>query len=251
MTTLPNPLKLYKRLATSKGRLEAQAFLVEGNKAIDQIITSRPAEILEILTVHELSPAYRKFPTRNITESQCRYISSAQTPQGIIAVVRMPEGIYSYRLPVNPGKHVLLFDDIQDPGNAGTLIRTGAAFGFSGVIMSDKCADPLSPKCVQATAGSLLSLWIRKTRSYVNLAQQLKDSSFTIYAADADGIHSPSSLKHRGKLLLALGNEAAGLSKRMLELADFRIRVNIKRENAESLNVATCGAILMYLISQA
>jgi TrmH family RNA methyltransferase len=251
MITSPNPLKWYKRLATSKGRLEAQAFLVEGNKAIDQIRVSRPTDIFEILTVHELPSTYRQFPARMITESQCRYISSTQTPQGIMAVVRMPEGIYSDRLPVNPGKHVLLFDDIQDPGNTGTLIRTGAAFGFSGIIMSDKCADPLSAKCVQATAGSLLSLWIRKTGSYVNLAQRLKDLSFTVYAADADGIHSPSSMKHRGKLLLALGNEAAGLSKRMLELADFRIRVNIKRENAESLNVAACGAILMYLIAQA
>jgi len=247
MAAPPNPLKWYKRLSTGKGRLEVGAFLVEGDKAISQIMASHPNEIMEILTVQEPPPTYRQFPVRAITESQCHYICSTRTPQGIIAVVRLPEEIYSDRLPDNPGTHIVLLDGIQDPGNVGTLIRTAAAFDFSGIIMSDKCADPLSPKCVQAASGTILSIWIRRTNSYVNLAQGLKDTGFTTVAADVNGREATSVLDRRERLLLALGNEGAGLSGEILELADYRLGVPTKRENAESLNVAACGAILMYL----
>ena len=250
MAAPSNPLKWYKKLATGKGRLEARAFLVEGDKAIGQIIASRPDEILEILTVQEPPPAYQRFPLRVITESQCHYVCNTQTPQGIIAVVKLPEEIYTDRLPDNPGTHILLLDGIQDPGNAGTLMRTAAAFGFSGIIMSGKCADPLSPKCVQAAAGTMLSIWIRRTNSYVNLARTLKDTSFSIVAADVNGSDTTSVLEHKDRLLLALGNEGVGISGEILELADYRLGVPTKREKAESLNVAACGAILMYLSTQ-
>jgi TrmH family RNA methyltransferase len=245
------PLKWYRRLATAKGRQEAGAFAVEGKKAISQIIAGHADKILEILTVDEPPPDFRRFPAGRITESQCRYVSGTQTPQGIIAIVRVPEGIYSSRLPENPGKRILLLDGVQDPGNTGTLIRTAAAFDFSGIIMSGKCADPLSPKCVQAASGTTLSVWIRRTESYVKLAQQLKMSGFTTLAADIDGNDSPSVAAQNEQLILALGNEAAGLSKEILDLADYRLYVPIKRAKAESLNVAACGAILMYLSTRA
>lgn len=250
MTTPANPIKWYRKLSAGKGRLEAGAFLVEGDKAINQIITSNPDEILEILTVSERPSIYDQFPTRSITERQCRYICNTQTPQGVMAVVRLPEGIYSKQLPDNPGTRVLLLEDIQDPGNAGTLIRTAAAFDFSLIIMSNKCADPLSPKCVQAASGTTLSISIRRTNSYIELAQQLKATGFTIIAADVDGIDTTSILERQERLVLGLGNEAAGLSVEILDLANYRLAIPIKRDGAESLNVAACGAILMYLSTQ-
>jgi TrmH family RNA methyltransferase len=225
-------------------------FLVEGNNAINQIIASRPGEILEILAVQEPPAAYQRFPVRIISESQCRYICNTRTPQGITAVVRVPEGIYTDRLPDDPGTHILLLDDVQDPGNVGTLIRTAAAFDFSGVILSGKCADPLSPKCVQAASGTILSISIRRTNRYIDLARQLKDTGFTVIAADVNGNETASVLERQEKLLLALGNEAAGLSAKILELADYRLSIPTIKKKAESLNVASCGAILMYLSTQ-
>jgi TrmH family RNA methyltransferase len=250
MTTPANPLKWYRKLSTGKGRLEAGAFLVEGDKSISQIIASHPDEILEILTVSEPPREYEQFPARTITERQCRYICNTQTPQGVMAVVRLPERIYSDLLPDNPGTRVLLLEDIQDPGNAGTLIRTAAAFDFSVIIMSGKCADPLSPKCVQAASGTTLSISMRRTNGYIELARQLKASGFTIIAADVDGSDAIPIMDRQDRLLLALGNEAAGLSEEILELADYQLAIPIKRDRAESLNVATCGAILMYLSTQ-
>jgi len=241
------PLKWYRKLASEKGRLEAGAFAVEGERAIKQIADSRPAEIIEIVAANELPPFYRNYPVRYVTENQFRSISSTVTPQGILAVVRLPQDTYTEELPDHIGSRVLLLEDIQDPGNAGTLIRTATAFDYSGVILSGKCADPFSPKCVQATAGTVLALWLRRTQRYLDLIAALKKRGYSLVAADLDGAEDTSVLRCKEKLVLALGSEASGLSQNILSLADHRFRIPIAREKAESLNVATSGAICMYL----
>jgi TrmH family RNA methyltransferase len=250
MASSLKPLKWYKSLSTRKGRLSAGAFLVEGERAVSQVITVKPGDIQEILVAGDIPSLYSEFTVRSLNESQFKNISGTRTPQGIAAVVKSPPGIYSDDLPIPVGGKILLLEDIQDPGNAGTLIRTAAAFGYSGVIMTEKCADPLSPKCVQATAGSVLSVWIRRTSGYLELIRQLQDIGYTVIAADLDGTENPSILKNRMKLVLALGNEASGLSEELLEISAYRIRIPTIREKAESINVAACGAICMYLSSQ-
>jgi TrmH family RNA methyltransferase len=249
MTPALKPLKWYKSLSTRKGRLSAGAFLVEGERAVSQLIVTRPGDIEEILVAGDIPSLYSGFTIRSLTESQFNTISSTRTPQGIAAIVKSPQGIYSDDLPFEPGDKLLLLEDIQDPGNAGTLIRTAAAFGYSGVIMSEKSADPLSPKCVQSTAGSVLSVWIRRTSGYMKLIRQLQDNDYAVIAADLAGTEDPSILKNRKKLILALGNESSGLSGELLAVSAHRIRIPTIREKAESLNVAVCGAILMYLSS--
>lgn len=243
------PLKWYKELAGKKGRLNAGAFSVEGDRAIRQIMSVHPDEITEIVAIEEPPSVYRDYPVRLVTESQFRSISSTKTPQGIMAVVRTPEDIYSACLPQDAGKKILLLEDIQDPGNTGTLIRTAAAFDFSGVILTENCADPLAPKCVQSTAGAVLSVWLRRTAQYLELVRSLRRDGYSLIAAELNGSDESSALK-QGKLLLALGNEAAGLSKALLDEADYRLRIPTARHKAESLNVAACGAILMYLSSE-
>ncbi len=249
MSQLLKPLKWYKKLDTEKGRLEAGAFLAEGDRAIRQIIDGHPDEIIEIVTMRQLPAFYRDYPVRHVTDSQFRSICNTKTPQGTMAVVRVPRDMYSSRLPANTGPKVLLLEDIQDPGNVGALIRTASAFDYSGAILTEKCADPLSPKCVQATAGSVLSVWLRRTDRYLELAETLKESGFILVAADLSGKEAPSALRKGEKLLLALGSEASGLSQTLIDMSDYRFKVPIAREKAESLNVAACGAICMYLSS--
>jgi TrmH family RNA methyltransferase len=225
-------------------------FLVEGNRAIGQIIDSNPGQIVEILTVAEPLPVYRDYTVRLITESQFHSISTTRTPQGTMAIVRVPMDFYSNGLPDDPGSKILLLEDVQDPGNVGTLIRTAAAFDFAGVIMTEDCADPLSPKCVQSSAGAVLSVWLRRTAAYTGFVSSLKEKGYRLVAADLDGTAEPAVLCGQDKMLLALGNEAAGLSEEILDVADYRLWIPMVREKAESLNVAACGAICMYLSSQ-
>lgn len=241
------PLNSYKKLDNIKSRLGLGIFLVEGKRAVYHIIQMFPERIVELLLLEGSLPLATSHKCRFLTARQFQSISQMETPQKIMAVVRLPEYVYADSLPANPGPRILCLEDVQDPGNVGTLIRTAAAFDFDGVILSEKCADPFSPKCVQASAGCLLSVWIRRSGVYPGLVQQLQRNGFSFVAADISGTTDPSVLKNREKLVLALGNEARGLSQKLLQLADTRIQIPIDQGKAESLNVATSGAILMYV----
>jgi len=249
MNTPLKPLKWYKTLTAGKGRREAGAFLVEGERAIRQVVNSHPEAVIEIVTIDEPPPTLRNYPVRLLTENQFHAICLTRTPQGIMAVIRLPRDTYSHWLPENPGAKVLLLEDIQDPGNVGTLIRTAAAFDFSGVILTEKCADPFSPKCVQSTAGTVLSVWLRRTARYLELVEGLRKSGHWLVATAINGTADPSALR-QSRLLLALGNEASGLSEAVLTTADYSLTIPTVPEKAESLNVAACGAICMYLSCQ-
>ncbi len=249
MSEALKPLVWYKKLSGKKERLGASVFLVEGPRAVMQVIASAPNSILEILATDEIVDTYNDYPTRIITDKQLKSICSAQHPQGLVAVVRLPSNVYSDDLPDYTGSRLLLLEDVQDPGNLGTLIRTAAAFDFDGVMLTPKCADPFSPKCVQASAGAMLSVWVRVTSDYVLLANKLKSRGYALVAANLGGSDDLSLLSNN-KLLLALGNEASGLSSTVLKIADIRLQIPINQNKAESLNVATCGAICMYLSSR-
>ena len=249
MITPLKPLKWYRKLSSQKSRLESEAFAVEGDRAIRQIIKVSPESIMEIVAFEDPPVTYQKYPTRILSEKQFQSVCNTRTPQGIMAIVRFPPQTYSETFPATIGNKILLLQDIQDPGNIGTLIRTAAAFGFSGIIMTAGCADPFSPKVVQASAGSILALWLRRTTNYGELVLDLKEQGFIIAAADVHGTDQPSILSGQDKLVLALGNEASGLSADILTMADHCVGIPININKAESLNVAVSGAILMFLAS--
>jgi TrmH family RNA methyltransferase len=242
-------LKWYKGLSAREGRTEAGAFLVEGRRAIDQVIRSSPESIVEVLYSGEAPLTYGAYALRPLSHVQMQSISSAVTSQGIVAVVSLPADTYSELLPGEAGSRVLLLEDIQDPGNVGTLIRTAAAFDYSAVILTEKCADPFSPKCIQSSAGSVLSLWIRRSAAYMDLVDELKKQGYSLFTTDLQGTEDPSLLRGPDRLMLALGNEAAGLSAALLDKSDHTIKISISGSKAESLNVAACGAICMHLSS--
>lgn len=240
-------MKRYRDLADKKGRQEVGLFLVEGHRAIRQVLTSRPEAVLEIIVTAEHASRYEGTPVRTATRTQLETMCHTKTPQGAVAVVRRPEDVYADQLPDDVGPRVLLLEAIQDPGNVGALIRTAAAFDYSLVILSEESADPFAPKSVQASSGTVLSVVIRRTSAYLNLLRRLKDRWYRVAVADVRGADSPSRLREPERLVFALGNEAAGPTAEMLGLADHRVRIPIHAQRAESLNVAACGAIGMYL----
>lgn len=245
--TTSHLIRRLKALSSKRERVEAGLFVVEGERAIRQILGSRPDDVVEIIATNEKASGFKERPVRKLSARQFRAIASAKTPQGILAVVRQPPDCYSGRPPKDPGNRILLLEDVQDPGNVGTLIRTAAAFGFTGVILSEKCADPFSPKCVQAAAGSTLSVWIRNTSGYLRLADELRGQGYPLATADLRGEAEPAALRGSKRLVLALGNEAAGPTRALIEMSDSRFKIPIRRDHADSLNVAACGAIAMFL----
>ena len=243
------PITWYKSLAESKNRRQYGYFLIEGKRAVDQVLTHHRDSVEELLCTDEIAPSITTIPVRIISAAHMKSICTSRTPQGIAALVRIPDDIYTDNIPaLNTRGRVLLLEHIQDPGNVGTLIRTAAAFGIDGVILSGQCADPFSPKVIQSTAGSILSVWIRKTDRYLPLTDTLKEKyGCKMIAADLNG-SDIRGFSDPGAHILALGNEGSGLSGELLGRCDCRIRIPIEKDNAESLNVAVSGAILMFVL---
>jgi TrmH family RNA methyltransferase len=240
-------LKWYKTLSDSKIRQQEGYFLVEGFRAVEQIAKEFPESVDEIVGTEDAGAIYRRsFPVRTLSRSQLDYISSSRTPQGIVAVVKLPPECYSSELPKEHGTSVLLLEHVQDPGNVGTLIRTAAAFNYSGVLLSWQCADPFSPKVVQSSAGAILSVWIRRTESYLEMASRLKADGLVILAADVHGRQHLESADRSH--VLALGNEGIGLSSELLNISDYSFRIPFDNKKVESLNVAVSGAIAMFCL---
>jgi RNA methyltransferase, TrmH family len=240
------PLKRYKDLTGSAERRESGCFLVEGERAIRQISLAHPKAVVELLSTETPPGNMVDYPVRLLTDKQFRSASHSTTPQGLLAVVELPADVYSYSLPDEAGSRVLLLEDVQDPGNVGTLVRTASAFGYDGIVLSPGCADPFSPKCVQAAAGSVLSLWLRRTDRYLDMAAALAERGYELVAAALNGTDEPSLLRSE-RLVLALGNEGSGISDGLRSLAGSLFRLPVIPEKAESLNVAVCGGICMYL----
>jgi TrmH family RNA methyltransferase len=243
------PLSWYSDLSNPRVRREQGFFIIEGRRAIEQVLATSPSSVDEILLTEETAgnPEIKKYPcpVRAVTERQFKTIVASKTPQGIAAVVRIPEGSHGPSLPKNAGDRILLLEGVQDPGNVGALVRSAAAFDYAGIIMSGECADPFGPKSVQASAGSILAVWVRRTEEYLGVAKNLQTNGFSLIAADPRG-ETMGAGHVRRKHVIMLGNEGAGLSNRLLDCADKKVRIPMNDKKAESLNVAISGAIMMY-----
>lgn len=244
-----NSLKWYESLSTKKGRRETGCFMVEGVRSVEWLVQSYRSQLVELIAEENFSANVGMPVDRWVTSSQFKRFSQMQTPQGVAAVVRIPEQAYSDQLPAGPGEKILFLENVQDPGNVGSCIRCAAAFGFSGIVMTDQCADPFAPKCVQSSAGSLLALWYRRHVNATGMIQNLQQSGYKLVAMDLNGEPLEKATQSLSRIVLALGNEGEGLSQRILSLADIRWTIPMDRSRAESLNVAASGAIGMYEFS--
>ncbi len=244
------PLSWYKSLHEAKSRREENAFLVQGARAIAQISRACPGCIHELVVQEKDAPQQELvYPVRIVSHPQFRSLCTSANPSGPLAVVKIPDGAYSARLPSRKGDKLLVLEGIQDPGNVGALVRSAAAFDFSGILLSDKCADPFGPKAVQASAGSVLSLWVRKTEEYATLLAGLAAEGYHCIAADVGGKETLRPAKS-SKIIVILGNEGSGLGPDTLRLANQVVRIPICERNVESLNVAVSGALFMYVLSR-
>jgi|WetSurMetagenome_2_1015567.scaffolds.fasta_scaffold00027_58 tRNA G18 (ribose-2'-O)-methylase SpoU len=245
------PISFYKSLRDAKARRESAMFLVEGVRAISQIARSRPECIVELLVPEKIRPpAGLAFPVRFVSAPQFRSLCLSVTPAGPIALVRIPAGANADALPDKTGARVLALEDVQDPGNVGALVRSAAAFDFSGVLLSDKCADPFGPKAVQASAGTVLSLWVRKTKRFHSFLRELAGKGYCCIAADMRGGETPRA-RGSSHMVLIMGNEGNGVSSEGLGCANVLMRIPINADKAESLNVAASGAVCMYALTRA
>lgn len=167
-----------------------------------------------------------------------------KTPQGILCVVRMPE----YRLEEileGDGGLYLILEDIQDPGNLGTMIRTGEGAGLSGVIMSSHTVDIFNPKTIRATMGSIYRVPYVYVNDLTDAIEAVKAAGIKTYAAHLDGRTAYDKENYCGATAFLIGNEGNGLGRETADMADRYVRIPMLGK-VESLNAAIAGALFMY-----
>ena len=229
----------------AKARNEQELFVVEGRKMFQEV----PEEWLKQVYVSESFFAENDkmlagYTYEIVSDSVFKAVSDTQTPQGILCLVRKPQ----YRLEEllkGADTHLLILESIQDPGNLGTMLRTGEGAGISGVVMNHTTVDLFNPKTIRSTMGSIFRVPFFVTEDLHETIRQLQNAQISVYAAHLEGSVCYDTPDYTKGTAFLIGNEGNGLTKETAALADTYIRIPMGGQ-LESLNAAMAAGILMY-----
>lgn len=269
-STSNSKVKELIRLRTkSRAREEEGLFLVEGPRMAEEI----PSEQIDCLYVSQ-SYGQKNKERLNLLQAEgirmevlsdevFARVSDTQTPQGVLASVHMlkyefcdivggRKGIHADGREVKNTLHgranlplVLVLDNLQDPGNVGTILRTAEAAGATGILMSRDCVDVYNPKVIRSTMGAVFRLPFFCSDDLVKDIEELKLRGLKVYAAHLEGRRDYDREDYRCGCAFLIGNEGNGLRPDVAACADFRIRIPMEGQ-VESLNAAVAASILMF-----
>lgn len=239
--------KIIQLKEKAKARRSTKTFTVEGIKMFLEIPENELADTYVTESFEkENSEVLSGKKYQVVSDSVFKKISDTITPQGILAVVKQK----SYTVEeIIEGRDktkscIVVLDRLQDPGNLGTIVRTGEGAGISGIIMSSDCADIYNPKVIRSTMGSIFRVPFAVVEDLPTAVETLRRSGIVTYAAHLKGeLYNSGTLSDDCALLI--GNEAKGLSQKVSDKADKLIKIPMEGK-VESLNAAVATAILMY-----
>lgn len=251
-------MKYLLSLQTKRGRVKEGRFLAEGVRLLEAALAAGRRPRVVYYAPSELSPRGRELvrdfgkrgvATASISVRECNRLGDAETGQGIVAVFDTPQSRLTEAL-ARKHRRVLLCDRIADPGNLGTLIRTGSAFGFDLVITTAGSAEAFGPKTIRATMGAIFTSTIIAGADAGEATAWVKRTGYTLYDADVAGQPLMPDLRIPDRAALMVGSEAFGADPAVRRAADVHVRIPMAA-GTESLNVAVAGAILMFRLSSA
>ena len=254
-------IKKVKSLKLKKYRELRKIFFVEGARIVKEALVSS-AEIKEIIISEKASENEDIAETicmanklgcdiYTVSETVFKSISETTNPQGILATIKMAdydleEMIIAKSIDVcKCDKYFVILDEIKDPGNMGTIIRTADAAGFNGVIVSKGCVDVYNSKVLRSTMGSIFHIPINLSQDLSYALKEIKSKNIRVYAAHTKGNLYYYEADMTQSTAIVIGNEAFGISDKTMELADELISIPITGR-AESLNASVAAGILMY-----
>lgn len=231
-------IRYVKSLQDKKQRQKYNQFIVEGEKSITELLKS-PFQIVKLYGLEQWlidqNIVANRFDIEAVTQDELRQMSSHQAPQKALALVKIPD--YGKISPASA--FILGLDEIQDPGNLGTIIRIADWYGISHIICSKGCTDVYNPKCINSTMASFLRVKV----VYADLVETAQALNLPILVAVFDGLNI-----HKDKLpdsgMLVIGNEGHGVNDRIIAKAKLKLTIPRFGE-AESLNAAVSTAILL------
>lgn len=228
-------LKLIKNLQQKKYRNEKGLFVMEGKKAVEELLESG-FEVFKLYSMDQKLRGSLASQVQAISMKELKQVSSLKNPNGVLGV------FHKKSMPiVDTDGWTLVLDDVQDPGNLGTIIRLCDWFGIENLICSRETVDCYNPKVLQATMGSI----VRVNIFYMDLAEFLKSTEVPVFGTfmEGDNIHK-TKLPEKG--ILIMGNEGNGISEPIRSLCNHEISIpQFGKKTTESLNVATATAIFL------
>lgn len=238
-STQNSQVKDWRKLHTKKYRVKTNSFLIEGYHLIEEALKSGwSIEVIIVQDGIELPDWLAQQRYQLVDQHVFATISQTEAPQGIAAVVKIKDAS------ATSGDYLLLLDQVQDPGNLGTMIRTADAAGFSQVILGTGTVDMYNDKVIRASQGSIFHIPIIEA-DLAEFIQILHSQAYTVFASALDNAIAYDAVGEFDKVALVMGNEGSGIAPEILELADQRIKIPIYGQ-AESLNVSIAAGILMY-----
>jgi RNA methyltransferase, TrmH family len=234
----------------AKIRDEQGIFVVEGLKMFEEarelglLLKTYVSESFYQEKVLENPHFFADMDYQIITDSVFNNISETKTPQGILGTVKQAKYSLEHMLGA-PDACLLLLEDIRDPGNLGTMVRTAEGAGITGVIFNNSTVDIYNPKVIRATMGSIYRVPFYQTTNFIETLNEIKNQGIVIYAAHLSGIPYDTEGSFKKRCAFLIGNEANGLSEQASKAADTMIKIPMAGK-VESLNAAIAAAILMF-----
>lgn len=244
-------IKHIKKLKEKKYREEYKEFIVEGIKMIEEAINEN-AKIKSIIICddckntccipNELMYEIAKFDCIYVSEKVFSYITDVINPQGILAIIQKPEN--TENAIDFEEDNFLILDNIQDPGNMGTILRTADSLNFKQIIVSKDTADIYNPKVVRSTMGAIFRVKVVVTNNLIKTIKEMKKHKIKVYATDLRTDKSIYDVDYK-KSAIVIGNEANGVSEEVLNEATTRIKIPMSGKT-ESLNAAVATSVILY-----
>lgn len=227
-------IKELKKLNIKKYRDQSNLFLVEGEHLV---LEAYKKGLLEELFLEENTKLDLDVKTSYLSRNVIKFISELDNPSNIVGLCKKIEE-------KEVGNKVLILDDIQDPGNFGTIIRSAVAFNIGTIVVSNNTVDLYNSKVIRASQGMLFNINIVR-RDLNDFVPKLKESGYKIYTTKVNGGKSLKTIEKMKKFAIIMGNEGAGVSDDLMSLADEYLYIDMN-SNCESLNVAVATSIILY-----
>ena len=253
ITSTSNPqvkhlLQLQKK---SKARNAENVFVVEGLRMFSEVPKERVEKVYVSETLYNKKKQelnWNEFPLEILSDSVFKHVSDTQTPQGVLCVVKQKEYEMDTLLSIeNP--HFMVLDNLQDPGNLGTIVRTAEGAGVDAVFMSKDCVDIYNPKTIRSTMGSIYRMPAIYIEDTVKLLEIFKEKGIKSYAAHLDGKNSYDKENYQKGTAILIGNEGNGLRDEVSNKADIWVRIPMEGQ-VESLNAAIAASVLMFEVAR-
>lgn len=246
-TSNPQIKKILQLQKKSKVRNEEKLFVVEGFRMFSEVPKERVEKVYISESLYNKKKAelkLEKFPLEVLTDKVFQYVSDTKTPQGILCVVKQKKCQIEELLETeNP--HFMVLDNLQDPGNLGTIVRTAEGAGVTAVFMSKDCVDIYNPKTIRSTMGSVYRMPFVYVDDMLQLLEKFRKKGIKTYAAHLKGKNFYDQENYRSGTAILIGNEGNGLREEVAENADILVRIPMCGQ-VESLNAAIAASILMF-----